>query len=61
MDETTRTTPDEPRTGAPMGRRTFFGRTLLAAAATTGLLTLTGCPGGEQDDDGEDGGDQDDD
>jgi hypothetical protein len=44
-----------------MGRRAFFGRALLAAGATTALLGLTGCPGGEQDDDGEDEGDQDDD
>jgi hypothetical protein len=45
-----------------MGRRAFFGRTVLAAGATVALFGLTGCPGGEQDDEGgdDDGGDDDD-
>jgi hypothetical protein len=60
MDDTERHPQDDPKTGAGMGRRRFFGRALLAAGATAGLLTLTGCPGGEQDDDdGDDEGDDD--
>jgi len=46
-----------------IGRRAFFGRALLLAGATATLLTLSGCPGGDQDDDdgdeGDDGGDDD--
>lgn len=61
MDDTERTSAKAPASGPGMGRRAFFGRALLAAGATTALLGLTGCPGGEQDDDGEDGGDQGDD
>jgi hypothetical protein len=61
MDQTRRDPVDDPTTRTPIGRRAFFGRALLAAGATTALLGLTGCPGGEQDDDGEDEGDQDDD
>jgi hypothetical protein len=60
MDDTTRKSADPSRTGVAFGRRTFFGRALLAVGATAGLLTMTGCPGGEQDDDGDDGGDDDD-
>ena len=60
MDDTTRTSQDDPGTGAAMGRRSFFGRALLAVGATAGLLTLTGCPGGEQDDDDDDDGGDDD-
>jgi hypothetical protein len=61
MDDTTRTSADPSLNGVAFGRRTFFGRALLAVGATAGLLTLTGCPGGEQDDDGgdDDGGDDD--
>jgi hypothetical protein len=60
MSETKRDAQDDPDTGVTMGRRTFFSRTLLAAGATAGLLTLTGCPGGDQDDDdGDDDGDDD--
>ncbi len=57
MDDDTR----EPRPG--MGRRAFFSRSLLAVGAATALFGLTGCPGGEQedggDDDADDGGDDD--
>jgi hypothetical protein len=58
MDETNRE-PDDGR--GTIGRRAFFRGTLLAAGATVALLGLTGCPGGEQDDDGgdDDGGDDD--
>ena len=59
MDSTERDTQDAPGTGTHLGRRAFFSRALLAAGATVGLLTLTGCPGGEQDDDGDDEGDDD--
>jgi hypothetical protein len=52
MDDTERATTDDHRPA--MDRRSFFGRALLAAGATAGLLTLTGCPGGDQDDDGDD-------
>lgn len=54
MDDTERQQRDDQTTGAGIGRRTFFGRALLAAGATAGLLSLTGCPGGDQDDDGDD-------
>ena len=57
MDDIERRPQDEPTTAAGMDRRRFFGRTLLALGATAGLLTLTGCPGGEQDDDDDDGDD----
>ena len=57
MDDDTR----EPRPG--MGRRAFFSRSLLAVGTATALFGLTGCPGGEQedggDDDADDGGDDD--
>ncbi|MEV7626428.1 hypothetical protein [Actinoplanes sp. NPDC089786] len=46
-----------------LGRRAFFGRALLAVGGGVALLTLTGCPGGDQgddDDDGDDDGDDDD-
>jgi hypothetical protein len=59
MDDTERTPADNQNTGAGIGRRALFGRALLAVGATTALLSLTGCPGGEQDDDGEDSGDDD--
>jgi hypothetical protein len=52
MDDNER--PSTDTRGPVMGRRSFFGRTLLAAGATAGLLTLTGCPGGDQDDDDDD-------
>ncbi len=51
MDDAKRTEDDGPG----MGRRAFFSRTLLAAGAAVTLFGLTGCPGG----DGEDGGDDD--
>ncbi len=55
-----RKSEDDQGAGAAMARRAFFGRALLAVGATAGLLTLTGCPGGEQDDDGgDDEGDDD--
>jgi hypothetical protein len=54
MDDTERQSQDDLTTGTGIGRRRFFGRVLLAAGASAGLLTLTGCPGGEQDDDGDD-------
>ena len=60
MDDTKTDTRDDPDAGAAMGRRAFFGRALLAAGAVGGLLTLTGCPGGEQDDDDDDGDGDDD-
>ena len=60
MDDTTRKSEDDSRTGAPIGRRAFFGRALLAVGATAALMGLTGCPGGDQDDDGgDDDGDDD--
>ena len=59
MDDTERQSQLAPTTGPGMGRRRFFGRALLAAGATAGLLTLTGCPGGDQDDDDDDDGDDD--
>ena len=59
MDDTEKDTRDDPGTGGAMGRRAFFGRALLAAGAVGGLLTLTGCPGGEQDDGDDDDGDDD--
>jgi hypothetical protein len=59
MDDATRTS-DEPDTRQGLNRRTFFSRSLLAAGAAVTLVTLTGCPGGEQDDgDDDDGGDDD--
>jgi hypothetical protein len=58
MDDTNRNAVDDPSAGAVMGRRAFFGRTLLAAGSMTGLIALTGCPGGG---DGDDDGDDDDD
>jgi hypothetical protein len=57
MDDATRTSDERPG----LDRRTFFGRTLLAAGAAVTLATLTGCPGGDQDDDDDDGGGEDDD
>jgi hypothetical protein len=54
MDDTRVDAQDAPGTGTTMGRRAFFSRTLMAAGATVGLLALSGCPGGEQDDDGDD-------
>ena len=60
MDDTERNSEDDPRAAAAIGRRAFFSRTLLAVGATVGLLSLTGCPGGDQDDDdGDDDGDDD--
>jgi hypothetical protein len=56
MDDDVRTkSDDEVRTGA-ISRRAFFGRTVGLAGAAGVLLTLTGCPGGDDgdDDDGED-------
>jgi hypothetical protein len=53
MDET------NEEQGAAIGRRAFFGRTLLAAGSLVGLVALTGCPGGG-DDDGDDDDDDDD-
>jgi hypothetical protein len=57
MDDTERTSTGDR--GPTIDRRSFFGRALLAAGATAGLLTLTGCPGGDQDDDDDDDGDDD--
>lgn len=58
MSEETSVTEDTPR----LGRRAFFGRALLLAGAGTALLGLTGCPGGDQDnDEGDDGDGEDDD
>lgn len=54
MDETKRDSTDDPRNGAAMGRRAFFGRALLATGAAAALVGLTGCPGGDQDDDDDD-------
>ena len=50
MDDT-RATPDEdqPTRGTTISRRRFFGRALAVAGAGAALLTLTGCPGGDQD------------
>jgi hypothetical protein len=61
MDDTKRTTDDVPGPGTAIGRRAFLGRALMATGATAALLGLSGCPGGEQDDDGgdDDGGDDD--
>jgi hypothetical protein len=61
MDDIARQTQAGPDTDIDtgMGRRSFFGRALLAAGAAAGLLTLTGCPGGDQDDDDDDDGDDD--
>jgi hypothetical protein len=48
-----------------LGRRALFGRALLALGGGVALLTLSGCPGGDQggddDDGGDDGGGDDDD
>ncbi|GLI02843.1 hypothetical protein Pa4123_81210 [Phytohabitans aurantiacus] len=57
MDDSPRT----PSTGPAIARRALFGRLLLAAGATTALMGLAGCPGGDQDDDDDDddGGDDD--
>ena len=60
MDDTKRTSEVVPRTGPALGRRAFLSRALMATGATAGLLALTGCPGGEQDDDGDDDGGDDD-
>jgi hypothetical protein len=54
MDDTRINSVDDPGTGPAMGRRAFFGRTLLAAGAAISLVGLTGCPGGDQDDDDDD-------
>jgi hypothetical protein len=54
MDDTNRTSVDDPDAGPALGRRAFFGRTLLAAGAMVGLVGLTGCPGGDGDDDDDD-------
>ncbi|AGZ41500.1 hypothetical protein [Actinoplanes friuliensis] len=60
MDDTRSDLRDDQGTGAAIGRRAFFSRTLLAAGAVTGLLMLTGCPGSDgDDDDDDDGGDDD--
>jgi hypothetical protein len=45
---------ERPEYRAAMGRRAFFGRTLLPAGAMAALVALTGCPGGDQDDAGGD-------
>ena len=59
MDDTKRTTEDEPNTPG-IGRRAFFGRALLVAGAGATVLGLSGCPGGDQEDDDDgDGGDDD--
>lgn len=56
MDDIERDVTTNPGTGGAMGRRSLFG-----AGAVVALLTLTGCPGGEQDDeDGDDEGGGDD-
>ena len=55
IEKAAQAAPDAPA----INRRSFFGRALLAAGATAGLLTLTGCPGGDQDDDDDDDGDDD--
>ena len=59
MDKTKRASEDEPT----MGRRAFFRGTLLTAGAAVTLFGLTACPGGDQedggDDDADDGGDDD--
>jgi hypothetical protein len=54
MDDTNGTTVDDLSAATGMGRRAFFGRTLLAAGAMVGLVGLTGCPGGGGDDDDDD-------
>ncbi|MDQ7903997.1 hypothetical protein RB614_05610 [Phytohabitans sp. ZYX-F-186] len=59
MDDTERGSADHPRAGAVMGRRAFFGRTLLATGAVAALAGLTGCPGGDGDDDDDDEDDDD--
>ncbi|MEU4423621.1 hypothetical protein AB0F81_23580 [Actinoplanes sp. NPDC024001] len=52
---------DDMRASRGMSRRLFFGRTLGVAGAAGVLLALTGCPGGDGDDDdgGDDEGDDD--
>ncbi|MCW6006464.1 hypothetical protein K1W54_18050 [Micromonospora sp. CPCC 205371] len=54
MDDSRRTSDDNPGAGPAIARRAFFGRVLLAAGATTALMGLAGCPGGDQDDDDDD-------
>jgi len=50
---------DDPRTGAAMSRRAFFGRTFAVAGGGAALLSLTACPGGDSDDGDDDEGDDD--
>ena len=57
MDDTGRDPDGSAPTTAPMSRRAFFGRAMLAAGAATALFGLTGCPGGDQDDDDDEGDD----
>jgi hypothetical protein len=59
MDDSQRNSDDAPAAGTAIARRAFFGRVFLAAGATTALMGLTACPGGDQDD-GDDGDDDDD-
>lgn len=56
MDDSERDAKNHPVLGGAMGRRSLF-----ATGAVAALLTLTGCPGGESDDDDgdDDGGDDD--
>lgn len=61
MDETSIKPADDLSTGAPLGRRAFLSRALLAAGAGATLLGLTGCPGSDQDDDDDDDSGDDDD
>jgi hypothetical protein len=60
MDDRESDAKRDPRTGAAMSRRVFFGRTFALAGGTAGLLALSACPGGDGDDD-DDGDDGDDD
>lgn len=58
--DTKRHIDGEPRGGAGIGRRALFGRALLAVGAVASLPVLSGCPGGQQGDDGDDEGEDDD-
>ncbi|RSM74211.1 hypothetical protein DMB66_02030 [Actinoplanes sp. ATCC 53533] len=60
MEDTDRKAAHGPSAGTGIDRRAFFGRALLAAGATATLLTLSGCPGGDQDDDDDGDGEDDD-